>query len=339
MKSNILLVSSLPPSICGVGTYAQEHLNAMRDKGLDVTTASPKPDSMADVHFDTTTLGSVCRWFIFCAMHHYEMVHVHYVDNFFYQMGKYGRIRRFLLRCIQSVSLRLLASNSRNSCVVIHEIPLNRNLGRKFYRWREFGLSSFKTVQFHTPSMRDDFMAVCTSVSQDRCEIVTHERFMRHNYSGSKESARKRLSLSPTHTIFICLGFIQKSKGFDEVVEVFGESRLGDRVELHVVGSSQSNDTEEVMYSADLEKACRNTPNCHFHGDFLTDVDFDCWLAAADLLFLPYRGVTSSGVGARAEIHGCPIVIRSLPSLVDQFPRAGKFTESEELRQIMKSHT
>jgi glycosyltransferase involved in cell wall biosynthesis len=338
MKSDILLVSSLPPTICGVGTYAQEHLNSMREKGCNVTTASPNHDSVADIHFDTNTLGGVFRWLRFCAMHRYEIVHVHYVDHFFFQRSKYGHMHQFLLRCVQSLSLRLLASNSSHSRVVIHEIPTSRNLGRRFYRWREFGLSSFSNVEFHTPSMRDDFIAVYTGVSQNSCEIVSHERFMRHNFSGSKEAARKHLSLSPTNTIFLCLGFVQKSKGFDEVVEAFGKSMLGDTVELHVVGSSHSNAPIEMRYSADLEKACKNTPNCQFHGDFLNDEDFDCWLAAADLLFLPYRSVTSSGVGARAEIHGCPIVIRSIPGLVDQFPHAERFTETGELQQIMKFH-
>ena len=61
-------------------------------------------------------------------------------------------------------------------------------------------------------------------------------------------------------------------------------------------------------------------------------------LIAVDLLFLPYRGVASSGVGARAELYGCPIVIRALPNLTDQFPRASMFTESEKLLEIMKSY-
>ena len=338
MKSNVLLVSSLPPSKCGVAKYAQEHLDVMREEGLEVTTASPETDSSADIHFGTLTLRGAFAWLAFCATHRFETVHVHYVDRFFFPMGNYGAMGRILLRSLQSLALRLLACKSSTSFIVIHELATRPNLGRTFFRWRDFGLSKFTEVQFHTPSMKEEFLAVCTSVSGERCTLVAHERFMRRKYCGTKESAREQLLLPPKRCIFICLGFIQESKGFDEVVAVFGKSGLGTGVELHVVGSVQANDPASARYAADLEKACQNTPNCHFHGEFLSDEKFDCWLAAADLLFLPYRGIVSSSVGARAELYGCPIVTRSLANLSDQFPMARRFTDAGELLQIMESH-
>ena len=51
---------------------------------------------------------------------------------------------------------------------------------------------------------------------------------------------------------------------------------------------------------------------------FLSDDDFDRWVAAADWLVLPYRRSWSSGVLARAQALGTPAIVAAAGGLPEQ---------------------
>jgi len=336
MSSRHLIVSAFPPSRCGVGTYAAGHLEALRDSGASARTASPLHDSKADYHFDVSNLKAAWKWIWFCMWNRHDFVHVHYADRYFFKYRKAGRTSRYLLRIFQTMALRFLASRSRRSSVIIHEIPHHPGLQNSFVSSRSFVLSGFDEILFHTASMREACLSVYPSIQPEKCRLIEHDRFMKRHFHGDKAQARMELGLDPDRIILLCIGFIQESKGFDDVVHAYAGAGIDPQASLHLVGSSRAQKESRRHYMESLTALCDHTPGCHMHPEYLSDERFDCWLAAADLVFLPYRGVVSSGVGARAGLYQTPIAIRSLPNLIDQFPNALRFSDQDGLVEIIR---
>jgi len=332
-----LIVSAFPPSRCGVGTYAAGHLEALRDSGASVRTASPLHDSKADSHFDVSNLKTALKWLWFCMWNRYDFVHVHYADRYYFKHRRAERASRYLLRIFQTMALRSLSFRSHHSSVIIHEIPHHPGQQQSFVSSRSFVLSGFDEILFHTASMREACLSVYPSIKPGKCRLIEHDRFMKRHFHGDKSKARMDLGLHPEQFLFLCIGFIQESKGFDDVVRAFAAADIHQKASLHIVGSNRSNQESQILYTQSLIALCDENDSCYIHPEYLSDEQFDCWLAAADLVFLPYRGVVSSGVGARAGLYQTPIAIRSLPNLMDQFPNAMQFKDHDELVEIISN--
>ena len=66
----------------------------------------------------------------------------------------------------------------------------------------------------------------------------------------------------------------------------------------------------------------------------LNDEEFDRWIQAADMVLLPYRTISSSGVAARASLYGKKLILRDLPAFREEYPEAVFFKTEEELTRI-----
>lgn len=335
MKSEIALVSSLPPSKCGVGTYAAEHLKHLHLHTPDATTCSPLADSDATHNFTLSTLGGVFKWYLFWRRAGFSSVYLHYVDGHYFPRPR-SSWNRFLVRLLQSEALRQIALRSKDSNLIIHEMRYGAGLPAIFRWLRSRSLASFGEISFHTETMRTDCEKIYPAIKTSRIRIIDHTQFMRRKFSGSKSEARDELFISPEKVIFLCMGFILPSKGYQDAVEAFRIANLNDKAELHVVGSLQAETASGREFADHLAAQCEQVPGAILHEKFLSDEDFDRWLAAADALILPYTGIISSGVGARASLYGTPVIIRSLPNLSDQFPGSLLFRDVNDLSEVMK---
>jgi len=75
-----------------------------------------------------------------------------------------------------------------------------------------------------------------------------------------------------------------------------------------------------------------------FLDGFVSDDDFDAWLAAADLFVLPYRRSWSSGALARAQALGTPAAVADVGGLAEQAaPRDVVFRPDDELTNLFVS--
>jgi len=63
---------------------------------------------------------------------------------------------------------------------------------------------------------------------------------------------------------------------------------------------------------------------------FLSDEEFDLWVAAADWILLPYRRAFSSGVLARAQTLGTPAIVTDVGGLREQSGPGDVVVSSEQ---------
>jgi len=129
----------------------------------------------------------------------------------------------------------------------------------------------------------------------------TYDRFPR---AAEPQTSRGRLEL-------LFFGFIRPYKGLDTLVNAL--AKLADpEVYLTVVG--------EPWYSTrELEANIRasGAPNVELHLEYVDDATAAAFFARADLLVLPYRAATGSGVAALAYHYDRPVLATRVGGLRD----------------------
>jgi glycosyltransferase involved in cell wall biosynthesis len=298
----ILVVSSFPPRHCGIGSYARDQVARMRADGDEVTVLSP-PDGDGDVR--VPFLGG--RPF-FRALHaggRFDRIVVHF------QPALYYRPRAPVSRIMTSLGLLSLVLGRRNRTeILIHEADRPKRW-RPDYVLLRLAFARARRMWFHTEAERE-------ALDHDyrihvRGEVIPHR--VEPVRTVSREEARAELGLPGDRTIFLCAGFLQPSKGFDRAVEAF---RAAERGSLYIVGSIRDRTPENEAYARALADRAAAVPGVTFVERFLSDAEFDLWVAAADWLVVPYRRSWSSGVLARAQALGTPAIVTAVGGLPEQ---------------------
>jgi hypothetical protein len=69
----------------------------------------------------------------------------------------------------------------------------------------------------------------------------------------------------------------------------------------------------------------------------VSDEGFDTWIAAADVLVLPYRRAWSSGALARSQKLGTPAFVAAVGGMEEQAgPKDAVFRTDDELVQLLR---
>jgi len=317
----VLVVSSYPPRHCGIGAYARDQVVRLRREGHSVTVLSP-PDGGGEVRvpffggrpfFRAARIGG-----------RFDRIVVHF------QPALYYRPRAPVSKVMTSVGLLWLALTRRRLELLVHEAD-------RPIRWRpdyvvlRMALGRATRVVFHTDAER-------VALERDyrvrvRGQTVPHR--VEAAPGPSRRAARERLGLANGAPVFVCPGFLQPSKGFDRAVEAFAGAPDGAR--LYVVGSIRDRTPENEAYVRDLADRCRAAPQAALVQEFLSDEEFDLWVAAADWVVLPYRRAWSSGVLARAHALGTPAIVSAVGGLPEQAgDRDLVFEGDEELSRLLR---
>jgi glycosyltransferase involved in cell wall biosynthesis len=299
---NVLMVSSFPPRHCGIGAYARDQVAAMRADGDHVTVLSP-PDGDGDVR--VPFFGGRPFFMALRRGGRFDRIVVHF------QPALYYRPRAPISKVMTSLGLlSLVLVRSDRTEILVHEAdpPKRWRPDYVLLRWA-FGRAG--RMWFHTESER-------RALERDyrvrvRGQIVPHR--VQPFRTASKEEARAELGLPVGETVFLCAGFLQPSKGFDRAVEAFPAADGGS---LYIVGSVRDRTAENEAYARALSKRAAEAPRVTLLERFLSDKEFDLWLAAADWLVLPYRRSWSSGVLARAQALGTPAIVAAVGGLPEQ---------------------
>jgi len=223
--------------------------------------------------------------------------------------------------------------------VIGHEIPyLSRTSELSFnfrlFRWK------WKLVPkliLHTAREREKLLGhYALSAKPDQIEIRPHHTGFHKFRDISRQAAREELRLRPDDSIFLCIGFIQRHKGFDRAIKAFEKASLK-RAHLYVVGSLRLENQETIEYLAEVRSLTRASPKVHLHERFLTDEEFDTWIIACDWVVLPYREIWSSSVAARARLFQRPAILSTVGGLPEQGADGDLFfKDDEELEQVFR---
>jgi glycosyltransferase involved in cell wall biosynthesis len=308
-RERVLMVSPYPPVRDGIAAYALQTVRALRRQGYDVEVLSPGP-SAAHHHLDL--VGPRGALALAKRVRAYDRVIIQFHPDFFY--AEPGRAKA---RLVESLALIAPFSLAPRLEVIVHEIDgrfgnprrPDGQVARRLWRLAE-------SIKVHTKSERDSFIE-SFGVDPARVELIAHGADFRPHTQMTREAARESLGIGPDEFVFLGIGFIQPSKGFDRAVLAFdGLARRGAR--LDIVGSVRVDDPEMVAHVADLEDLCATVDGATLHSGYVSDELFDRWIVASDVVVLPYRNIWSSGVLERAGLFHRPVIATRIGGLAEQ---------------------
>lgn len=307
----VLIVASSPGARCGISRYAAQEASRLRESGHEVDWAS----------CDGGTDG--VRWplsldrprglvrLVRVAVG-YDRVILHYQRDLFFRSRRKADVvaRNLVLSC--------LFARARGTVVVMHEVESSclrrgfspRRLSERL-KWR-----LAPRLVFHTAHEREAFLAQLPG-AEPRTELREHHAVLQLARAVGREQARDELGVPASAAVFLCIGFIQESKGFDRAMRAF--SRVpGAGARLYVVGSARTESTAERRCLDELRTLAAADGRIALREGFVSDATFDTWIAAADVVVLPYRSIWSSGVAARARLQARRLVVADVGGLADQ---------------------
>jgi glycosyltransferase involved in cell wall biosynthesis len=316
----ILEVTPYPPARDGIASYAVQEVRALRRAGHEVEVLSPSP-SAAHHHLDFANPRAIPA--LARRLRAYDQVIVQFFPGLFYRSE--DRNARALVNTALTAAFRW----GRNVTLRIHEWdgpPLGDDPVRDRVT-REMFLSA-RSIEVHAESQRRAFCQHFR-IPPARVSVCRHgEHFVERTALG-REQARARLGVGNDEFMFLCIGFIQRHKGFDRAVRAF--SGLGAHgCRLDIVGSVRVDAEELVSYRNALRSLVAGEPGVRLHEGYVGDATFDAWIVASDVVVLPYREIWSSGVLERAALLGRQVVCTRVGALEEQAPAGTIFVDDDE---------
>ncbi|MGB8885791.1 MAG: glycosyltransferase family 4 protein [Candidatus Korobacteraceae bacterium] len=317
------MVSTYPPKHCGIGAYGEQSVTRLRAEGHIVDVVSP--DEQGNVDFAWDLRGGSKLLQLLDLLPYYDRVVIQYHWAFFYDNPFVRELRWDTLQttlCFVWLFLR-----SRKLEVVAHEIPYLPGKQGWLYKWK---WKLAPKVIFHTKKERDQFeQHYHLRLSDSRVEYRQHDEVYQKFVATTQVSARRLLKLPAEPAIFLCIGFIQRHKGFDRAIRAFILANLAE-AELFVVGSMRVADAENQRYLDELRDLAKDHSHVRLVESFVSNEDFDTWISASDYIVLPYSEIWSSAVLGRAKLLDRPAIVSAVGGLPDQASEHDLLFHSDE---------
>jgi D-inositol-3-phosphate glycosyltransferase len=129
----------------------------------------------------------------------------------------------------------------------------------------------------------------------------------------SREEGRHRLGLQSAGPLVLFLGLVRSYKGVDLLLDAAPEIVRETDARIAIVG-------EVFPEARDLERRARASSvgqRILWKDEYVSEAEMGSWLAACDVVALPYRKISGSGIAARAIAAGRPVAAASVGGLVE----------------------
>ncbi len=180
----------------------------------------------------------------------------------------------------------------------------------------------------------DGFVTMSKAVMKDleKFTSTVHKKYLLHPLYTSfgeklnKMDARKALELPTDKQLVLFFGLIRKYKGLDMLLDAFNELKANPNIILVIAGEFY----EDKQPYLDLIKKYGIENQVILHGKFIANEDVKLYFSAADLVALPYRSATQSGVTQVSFHFEVPTLVTNVGGLGEIIPDkvAGYVVES-----------
>jgi glycosyltransferase involved in cell wall biosynthesis len=170
----------------------------------------------------------------------------------------------------------------------------------------------------------DGFVTMSKAVMGDleKFTSTTHKKYLLHPLYTSfgeklnKHDARIALGLPEDKQIVLFFGLIRKYKGLDMLLDAFNELKANPNIILVIAGEFY----EDKQPYLDLIENYQIQNQVILHGKFISNEDVKLYFSAADLVALPYRSATQSGVTQVSFHFEVPTLVTNVGGLGEIIP-------------------
>lgn len=178
------------------------------------------------------------------------------------------------------------------------------------------------------------FVTMSKAVMKDleKFTDTTHKKYLLHPLYTSfgekldKLDARKALGLPDDKQLVLFFGLIRNYKGLDMLLDAMNELKSNPNINLVIAGEFY----EDKQPYLDLIKQYGIENQVILHGKFIANEDVKLYFSATDLVALPYRSATQSGVTQVSFHFEVPTLVTKVGGLGEIIPDkvAGYVVES-----------
>lgn len=230
----------------------------------------------------------------------------------------------FMAPCFGTI-LRVAKNKNKTKVVTIID-----NIIPHEQRWGD----SFLTKYFIKAV--DAFVVMSSQVAQELMlfdktkprQIVPHPIFDNFGTVEPKMKAAKHLRLDTSFRYILFFGFIRPYKGLDLLIEAFADNRFRNQnLKLIIAGEYYS---DKKVYQDLIDKWQLQSEIIQIN-DFITDSEVQHYFNVSDLVVLPYKNATQSGVTQIAYHFNKPMVVTNVGGLKENCPggKVGYVVEPE----------
>lgn len=180
----------------------------------------------------------------------------------------------------------------------------------------------------------DGFVTMSKAVMRDleqftktqRKKFLLHPLYTSFGEKLDKQEARKRLGLNANDKLVLFFGLIRKYKGLDMLLEAFNELKHDKSIKLVIAGEFY----EDKQPYLNLIEKYQIQDQVILHAKFIANEDVKLYFSATDLVALPYRSATQSGVTQVSFHFEVPTLVTNVGGLGEIIPDkvAGYVVES-----------
>jgi glycosyltransferase involved in cell wall biosynthesis len=219
---------------------------------------------------------------------------------------------------LDGVLVRLIRLFGVRAAVTVHDV-----LPHYPTRWSaaEYGFyyRSFDKLIVHSEAARQGVKALGISAP---ILVVPHGAYDVFKLTGvARGDARSRIGVNADDFVVLFFGHLEPRKGLMEFIEVAQRLCAVPHLKFVIAGG---NDMAHhgAEYAAALESA-KGMPNVRVRDERIPFEEVENYFAASDLVALPYREGTTSGVLKLAVAFEVPVVASRVGDLPEQVPQGG----------------
>ena len=303
-------ISTYPPVECGIATYSQFLINALRNLKQDVYVVSHLGGNGQQVFpvFDYDDNDLAEKAFSTMMRFSPDLVHIQH------EFGLYGK--HYGVQVVPLITL--FKMNGVPVVTTLHTVYQQMLEAQQVIL--ENILHNSNAVIVHEGYQKDYLLQKIPNVNPHLIHVIEH---------GAREvkpiaDAKQKLGLPADKKVILMIGYFRPSKNFEQIVELFPEiaKRVPDAI-LVLAGKVRGYEYRD--YRTILFQTIEHSPVKDrifvIRGQLEQDV-FDTIISAADVVVLPYKINSQSGILAHSLAFGKPLVVSNSGSMQHIMKRA-----------------
>ena len=155
--------------------------------------------------------------------------------------------------------------------------------------------------------------------------VLPHPVYTHFGEKLPRAEAETSLGLLPGKKNLLFFGLIREYKGLDILIDAFG--RLDDSYQLIIAGEPYGS-FEKYQRHID---ACPGKERIRLFPEYIRDSEVKRWFSAADVVVLPYRSATQSGVSSVSYHFEVPMIVTAVGGLEEAIGGRGTGIVAQEI--------
>ena len=217
-----------------------------------------------------------------------RLLHLHFFDELTQRPGRMATALR---------SLALLALLALLRLCGVRLVWTAHNLAPHEVYWPAWGFVLYRAVARSSDAIIAHSQAARQALEQrygalPHCRVIPHGNYI-GLYGPPRDRAASRVALGlPAHgPVLLNFGALRPYKGLEDLIAAFARQPAGQRGFLLIAGAAK-----DAAYAAELKRRAAGVAGLRLELRFVPDAELPAYLAAADLVVLPYHALLTSGV-------------------------------------------